>query len=291
MAFDRAHRDQLDPYGQPPSNHPLKQRLKKTLAHIIDRCMTLKKQPTPPLERILSCQLVAHRGAHHRRSFCENSWKAFEYCLHRGIWGVEMDVRFTKDEHPVILHDASTSRVFPDHPLIVREQKLAELSQRLPQIPSLEAIVQLLGRKCHLMIELKEPADTPLKQERLTKILEPWTPGGDFHILSLDTDLFASVGFLPSGCFLPVAEFNTRKMSRWALENRVGGLLGHYSFFSSGLLARHKKAGQVCGTGHVGNKATLFRELNRGVDFIFSDDASRIQDIIDAELEKARAAQ
>ena len=45
-------------------------------------------------------------------------------------------------------------------------------------------------------------------------------------------------------------------------------------------LAKHRKRGQQVGTGYPGSKNCLFREINRGVEWIFSNNASELQSII-----------
>jgi glycerophosphoryl diester phosphodiesterase len=52
------------------------------------------------------------------------------------------------------------------------------------------------------------------------------------------------------------------------------------------LIARHKACGQKVGTAYPASRNCLFREINRGVDYIFSNNAGELQAI----LKEARAA-
>lgn len=61
------------------------------------------------VETIRRCKLpIAHRGW---GSAPENSLEAFKLVKQKGYYGFELDVRFTKDNVPVLLHDATINRV------------------------------------------------------------------------------------------------------------------------------------------------------------------------------------
>jgi glycerophosphoryl diester phosphodiesterase len=44
-------------------------------------------------------------------------------------------------------------------------------------------------------------------------------------------------------------------------------------------LAKHRKNGQPVGTGYPASKNCLYREINRGVEWIFSNNAGELQGI------------
>lgn len=58
--------------------------------------------PIPPASRVL---VVGHRGA--RARFPENTLPAVRHALEAGADGVEVDVRLTADDVPVVVHDAT----------------------------------------------------------------------------------------------------------------------------------------------------------------------------------------
>ena len=51
------------------------------------------------------------------------------------------------------------------------------------------------------------------------------------------------------------------------------------------LLRRHQKLGHHTGTGYIGSKNCLFRELNRQVEWLLSNNATQIQSIRKVLLE------
>jgi glycerophosphoryl diester phosphodiesterase len=51
-------------------------------------------------------------------------------------------------------------------------------------------------------------------------------------------------------------------------------------------LKKHRKLKQKLATGYVNSKNCLFRELNRDVEWIFSDNAVELQQIVNQLLQK-----
>ncbi|MFY9943313.1 MAG: glycerophosphodiester phosphodiesterase [Desulfobacterales bacterium] len=242
-------------------------------------------QPFPGAERLRRCKIVSHRGQHDTPGVRENTLAAFEIARSCGVWGIELDVRWTRDLVPVVTHDPELRRVF-QLPLRVAALSFSELRARAPLVPSLAEVVAACGRRQHLMIDLKQEAflDPPRQRRRLADELAALSPGRDYHFLSLSPALFDTFGIAPSQTYLPVGQGGLGALSRLALRRRYGGLTGHYLLLSDRLIARHQQAAQATGTGFVASRNCLFRELNRGVDWIFSNHAARLQAIRNALL-------
>src|SRR5699024_6106088 len=100
-------------------------------------------------------------------------------------------------------------------------------------------------------------------------------------ILALNTALFAAVRELPGRCHLPVARLNSGAMLDYALTHACAGLAGHYSLLGQEHVAELQAAGQQVGTGFVDSRNILWREINRGVDWIFSNRAADLQRLVD----------
>ncbi|MCK4988777.1 MAG: hypothetical protein KAS40_24745, partial [Desulfobacterales bacterium] len=62
---------------------------------------------------------------------------------------------------------------------------------------------------------------------------------------------------------------------------------GHYVLLTKSRLKKHKELKQKMATGYVNSKNCLFRELNRNVEWIFSDNASELQGIVNRLLQQA----
>ena len=237
-------------------------------------------RPRPPLEVLQNCRIISHRGEHDNRRVRENTLAAFEAPAAAGCWGLEMDVRWTRDLEPVVMHDADASRVFGQD-IVIAELELEQLRQVLPEIPTLAEVLDRFGGRQHLMIEIKRDdigaIDT--RQARLRELFADLEPATDFHFLALHPQLFELVEFAGPEAFLPVAELNIAAMSEFALSRGCAGVCAQYLLLNSALIARHHRAGQAIGSGFAASRFGLYRELNRGVDWSFTNHALRLEAI------------
>ena len=248
---------------------------------IVDLVMAVVPRRLPDESVLRNCKIISHRGEHDNRTVLENTLTAFANARAAGVWGIECDIRFTADDVPVICHDPDTRRVF-GRELVVAEMDFTSLRKALPEIPTLAEVVTQFGGQAHLMLELKslERDRLPQHQEALRRELATLEPVRDYHILSLQEDLFPLADFAGPEAMLPVAQTNTRAFSELALERGYSGLAGHYLMVNSALQARHQAAGQRVGTGFPRSRRCLYRELNRGVDWIFTNDAVYLQSLL-----------
>jgi glycerophosphoryl diester phosphodiesterase len=220
-------------------------------------------------------RIIAHRGDHHAPERLENTLAAFTRSREAGVWGVELDLRWTRDLVPVISHDADCRRLFGGGDRI-DALGFDTLRRRYPLIPSLAEVLDTCGGKLHLMLEIKaEPWPEPARQSRiLAEVLDPVVPGRDIHFLGLHPGVFRLVPFAFPGACLAVAQLNTRNLSRWARAEGLAGLAGHYLLVNQACLDRHHAWGQKVGTGFVESRGILLREWARGVDWVFSNRAA-----------------
>ncbi len=247
------------------------------LQRIVDLAVALWPRPAPSAARWKDCRLIAHRGEYDNERVYENTLAAFDAAVAAGAWGVELDIRWTRDLQPVVIHDPDTRRVFGSR-LEIGALDLAELQRREPRVPTLEAVIDACGGRAHLMVELKGPpgrrdAD---KSRRLEELFGGLVPSRDYHLLALDPALFAAAAFADPGALVLVAEFNARRMSEQVAARGLGGLCGHYLLMTDTLLRRHHALGQSVGIGFAASRRGLYREVARGVDWIFTDRIARL---------------
>ena len=259
--------------------------LQRVAMTVVDGVMAILPRPVPDRAVLERCKIISHRGEHDNVTILENTLPAYEQARAARVWGIEADIRFTADRVPVICHDATTLRVF-GQPVRVADVTFERLRREVPLVPSLAELIDTFGGNTHLMLEIKdEPRpDEPGQKAALQSLLAPLTPVKDFHVLALDTALFDFVDFLPAACMLPVAELNTAAMSRAALASEWAGLAGHFLLLTERVQHRHVARGQRIGTGFPASRNCLFRELNRGVEWVFSNDAVKLQDIVNRHL-------
>jgi glycerophosphoryl diester phosphodiesterase len=235
-------------------------------------------QPAPDSNRLHRRKIIAHRGVFDNSLVLENTLAAFDQAQRLGIWGIELDVRWTRDLVPVVFHDPDTRRLYRTDTRI-SQTTFAQLATQFPQIPTLENVVQRYGQRLHLMIEIKPApwADAEPHFQALQEPLAGLVPGRDFHLISMTPQLFRSMGFVPADTFLPIAQLNIAQCSRLAIQYDYGGLLGHYALIRDAVVERHRDAGQLIGTGFINSFGCLFRELNRNVEWLFTDQAALLQ--------------
>jgi glycerophosphoryl diester phosphodiesterase len=132
------------------------------------------------------------------------------------------------------------------------------------------------------MVEIKEePYADPGRQNRiLGDLFARLCPGRDFHLLALTPETFRLTPFAPPSAFLPVARLNISEFSRLAVQRGYAGIAGHYAMLGADVIERHHAASQQVGTGYIRSRNALLREINRGVDWIFSNHAGEVQALL-----------
>lgn len=223
-------------------------------------------------------KIVAHRGWHDDQGILENTLSAFRKALDNEVWGIEFDVRWTKDLIPVVHHDADLERIWK-RPIKIAETNFNDLRQEVPEIPTLEEVVDEFGGKIHFFIELKwEDYPSPQQQNSiLLFILKNLNPGEDFHFLSLEPKVFDIFSTLPNKYKFLVALTNTKEMSEVALAHDFAGIMGHYLLVAPNIVADHLRAGQKLGTGYLRSSNLIDRELSRGVEYLFTNHPWELQ--------------
>lgn len=253
-------------------------RFEPAFHRVADCTFAYLPQPFPGHERLKQCKIIAHRGVFDNLDILENTLPAFEAARSHGLWGIEFDIRWTRDHCPVVIHDPDLQRLFnaTEH---LCDLTFARMRSRFPMIPSLEEVVAIYGKHLHLMIEIKAQRypDLLSQNRRLAEVLSPLTPAADYHLLALNPDAFEMIDFAPTKTFLPVATMQARRFSDIALAGDYGGITGHYLFLTNRLIRRHRMQLQHVGTGFIASGNCLYREINRGVEWIFSNHASKLQ--------------
>ncbi len=130
----------------------------------------------------------AHRGLHRGSEFPENSLLAFAAALEAGA-GIECDLRLTADDRVVVFHDADAMRIC-GRPLRIGACSLAELARlRVGDgpIPTLESLLQLVGGRVPLLLEVKVADDLWRWVPALKQALSGYD--GRFGVMSFDARL------------------------------------------------------------------------------------------------------
>ncbi|KTD18697.1 glycerophosphoryl diester phosphodiesterase [Legionella lansingensis] len=228
----------------------------------------------PSQEATGNARFIAHRGAHDRnKTIIENTDAAFARALELGCWGIEFDVQETADHVLVVNHDPTLKRLWRKN-VVIKELTFAAVHKLVPEVPCLTEVVNNYGKRMHLFIELKSPLTAEI---HLVEALKGLIPCEDYHLLSLDESIFASLTHFPKAAMLLVASSNNvKKFCQLSVEKHYGGVLGHYLLLSKRKIKQLQEMKQAVGVGFVDSRFGLYRELNRGVYWIFSNNVEEL---------------
>lgn len=228
----------------------------------------------PQLNEINQAKIIAHRGAHNNaQGLFENTLEAFRAAQKAGCWGIEFDVHVTADDVFMVLHDPCLNRLW-GHNVRVADLSFAQLRAIEPGIPSLAEVVAEFGHSMHLFIELKIPFEN---EETLRRTLEPLAACKEYHLLALDEAIFECVTSFPHEALLLVPIHNNMKQfCDLSIKQNYGGVLGSYLLLTNRKAKQLVHANKITGVGFVDSKFSLYRELNRGFSWIFTNKAETV---------------
>lgn len=218
--------------------------------------------------------LIAHRGAHdHALSIQENTHAAFERALNLGCGGIEFDIHASADGTLVVNHDPTLKRLW-EHDVAINMLRFGELRTLVPELPSLAEVVAKYGKRMHLFIELKAPF---VAVQELADTLKGLTPCKDYHLLCLNETVLPTLNLFPKASLLLVpVHNNVHQFCKISLQQQYGGVLGHYLLLNRRQIKQLAASNQLAGVGFVDSKFSLYRELNRGIDLIFTNNAPTV---------------
>lgn len=247
------------------------------LLHRIEKCVDFAVACWPRSKPLASTAkhvcLVAHRGAHDDK-IQENTDKAFEAALKLGCHGIEFDIHCTKDNVLVVNHDATLDRLWGVNQAI-KALNFSELHTLVPSLPTLSQVVKKYGQQMHLFIELKIPITVP---HLLEETLKPLIPVKDYHFIALkEENLTPLVGTFPKASMLLVpVHNNVNEFILRSLQEGYGGILSHYLLLSQNKIKQLHLAHQIAGVGFVDSKRSLYREMNRGLRYLFTNRIEKV---------------
>ncbi|MDR5659948.1 glycerophosphodiester phosphodiesterase family protein [Serpentinicella sp. ANB-PHB4] len=135
----------------------------------------------------LSQMHIAHRGYHFGRRIPENSIAAFVKAMNEGF-AIELDLQRLKDNNVVVFHDDNLKRMTGYDKKInectldeIRGLKLLDSNDT---IPLLSEVLELVGGKVPLMIELKNKGQAGMMEKATEKLLRNYK--GQFVIQSFN---------------------------------------------------------------------------------------------------------
>jgi glycerophosphoryl diester phosphodiesterase len=110
-------------------------------------------------------KFYAHRGA--SADFPEHTMAAYRGAIEQGALGFECDIRITKDEVPILWHDANMKKQANNNSTIANKT-YSEIKQIYPTVMTLNELLDLaIENKKSLALEIKHPVPTGNRVEEL----------------------------------------------------------------------------------------------------------------------------
>ncbi|MDH4221734.1 MAG: glycerophosphodiester phosphodiesterase family protein [Candidatus Bathyarchaeota archaeon] len=211
---------------------------------------------------------VGHRGA--KAYEPENTLRSFSKAIEFGVDAVELDVRRTKDDKIVVIHDANVDKTTNGEGL-VNELTLEEIKQFVTEkgekIPTLEEALDFLDKKVKILVELKE---TGFEKKVLSLIHEKGLEK-NVVIVSFIEEALRKVRELDNEVKTGLIYVRHKDPIKAALELKASYLLSFYRFtHTSNVQKAHEKGLKVI-VWTINKQEEVSDYVKKGVDGIASD--------------------
>ncbi|MEM1606956.1 MAG: glycerophosphodiester phosphodiesterase family protein [Candidatus Bathyarchaeia archaeon] len=219
---------------------------------------------------------IGHRGA--KAYEPENTIRSFKRALELGVNAVEFDVRRTKDNELVVIHDAEVDRTTNGKGLVseLTLKEIKELStEKGEKIPTLEEALDFLDRKVKILIELKETGI----EDKVLEIVRRKGLEDNVIIISFHEEALRRVRELSSSVKTGLIYVKHKDPIKAALSLKAQYLFPMYKFVHSSFIKRAHENGLkiVVWTINTSEEAKEYAE--KGVDGIASDKPDILKDI------------
>lgn len=211
---------------------------------------------------------IGHRGA--RAYKPENTIASFAYAIKLGVNAIEFDVRKTKDDEIVVIHDADVDRVSNGKGLVseLMLQQLKQLDLNGEKIPTLREALKFIDKKVDkILVELKEVGyeEKVLREVKKQKLMDR------VIIVSFHEEALRNVRKLDKNIELGLIYVRHKHPIKTALELGVSYLLPLYRFTHTTNIQKAHANGLKVIVWTI-NKSEEAREyVKKGVDGIASD--------------------
>lgn len=246
-------------------------------ASTINFAFSLWPQTRPHEDALMHTKIVAHRGVHENGLAIENTLAAFQLARDNGISSVEFDIRFTQDGIPIVHHDPHCGRCFFRPDILIGQTNFSDLRKAVPQIPSFAEVIALLKNSTHMMIEIKEDLrHAPAHVKIIEDLLRPLTPVQHFHLISLSPEFLEVFKTVPKDALIDVFWFNVSEVLKINKKLGHGAVAGYFLFLSQRQIQALHSQNRKVGVGYLESKNSLYREINRGADYVFTNHPLRL---------------
>lgn len=211
---------------------------------------------------------IGHRGA--RAYEPENTLRSFKKALELGVDAVELDVRKTKDNAIVVVHDPDVERTTNGKGLVA-DLTLNEIknlaTEKGEKIPTLEEALDFLDKKAKILIELKEHGF----EEKLLELIHERGLQKNVIIVSFIEDALKKIRALDKEVETGLIYVKHKNPIKAALELKANYLLSLYRFTHTANVQKAHEKGLKVVVWTVNKPEEVAEYVKKGVDGIASD--------------------
>jgi glycerophosphoryl diester phosphodiesterase len=210
---------------------------------------------------------IGHRGA--RAYSPENTLASFKKALEIGVDAVELDVRKTKDNQIVVIHDADVKRTTNGEGLVseLTLKEIKNLSADGEKIPTLEETLDFLDKKVTVFIELKEVGI----EEQVLSLVCAKGLERNVVIVSFLEDALKNVRELNKDIETGLIYTKHKNPLKAALELKANYLLALYRFMHTANVQKAHENGLKVVVWTINTPEEVEEYAKKGVDGIASD--------------------
>ncbi|MCJ7614664.1 glycerophosphodiester phosphodiesterase [Candidatus Bathyarchaeota archaeon] len=211
---------------------------------------------------------IGHRGA--RAYEPENTLRSFQRAIELGVDAVELDVRKTKDNELVVIHDADVNKT-TDGTGSVNELTLDEIKRLVTEkgekVPTLAEVLDFVGNRVKILIELKEVG----YEEQVLGLIGQKGLMDNVIIVSFHEEVLRRVRELNAEVATGLIYVSHKNPIPSALDLKVNYLLSLYRFTHSINVKKAHEKGLKVIVWTINSKEEVAEYMKKGVDGISSD--------------------
>jgi glycerophosphoryl diester phosphodiesterase len=200
--------------------------------------------------------LLGHRGSRCSRTTSENTFAAFDLALEHECDGFEFDVRLTSDGVAVVCHDARFRRISISR----------GAASRVPELPTLEAVLDRYSARAFLDIELKVAGLEP----QVHQLLSRYPPKKGVVVSSFLPKVLLELRRIDASIRLGLICGNRRQLRRWR-ELPIDYVIAQHTLISWRLIREAHEAEKKVFVWTVNRPAAMLRFANWGADGLITD--------------------
>lgn len=232
-------------------------------------------------------EIIAHRGA--SRLAPENTIPAFNLAVEMGCSMIELDVQMTRDQKLVVIHDSTVNRT-TNGAGAVSGFMLEELRRldagswfgiefRGERIPTLLEVIQEVGDRCRLNIEVKKDAAhgrRPVEEVLVETLAQP-PARNSYLISSFDYDLLTRIHTLdPRRKLAYLFVFFSWNLRKPMASGMLAAIHPHHSVVSKRMIDTAHDYGLQVNVWTVDKPEQMLSLANLGADGIITNDPEYI---------------